>query len=182
MTSEEVKQVVEAVIANKQVASYWYIIIMVIISGACAYFGAYLSTKGKNLATKEDIGKITNEVESIKADYARDLEKYKRELENRAKAEKVAELFARAFYKEPDLREFNRLNWELSLYLPKEIVCEISQKLIKTRTPAKAMEILIMVREHFGMTDGLQWENIMYSMPDGKTEPVAGGTNTPPLR
>lgn len=103
------------------------------------------------------------------------LEGFKKELENRSKAEKVAELFARAFHKDSELRDFNRLNWELSLYLPKDIVCEISQKLVKARTPDEAMKVLIMVREYFGNEDGLQWDNIAYSVPEKKeAEPTAG--------
>lgn len=176
MTPEELRQIIEEVVGQKQIGVYWFWLITLLVSGLSAYFGAYLSTKGKNLATKEDVGAITDEIEKVKVDYAKQLEVHKRELENRFKAEKVAELFARAFYKDPDLRDFNRLNWELSLYLPKEIVCEISQKLIKARTPDKAMEVLIMVREYFGIKDGLAWDNIAYSVPEkNEAEQVAGG-------
>lgn len=42
-----------------------------------SYIPAYLSEKGKNLATKEDIGIITNEVELIKTGYAKILEEVK---------------------------------------------------------------------------------------------------------
>lgn len=41
------------------------------------YIPAYLSEKGKNLATKEDIGAITDEVESVKLGYAEILEEVK---------------------------------------------------------------------------------------------------------
>ena len=42
-----------------------------------SYIPAYLSEKGKNLATKEDIGTITNEVELVKSGYAEILEEVK---------------------------------------------------------------------------------------------------------
>lgn len=38
-----------------------------------AYVGTYLREKGRNLATREDIGEITARVESAKSEYARDL-------------------------------------------------------------------------------------------------------------
>jgi hypothetical protein len=175
MTADEIRQIVDSVVADKLIASYWYFLVLLIVAALAAYFGAYISTKAKNLATKKDIGRITHEIESVRTTYAMQLEGFKKDLENRFKAEKVAELFARAFYRDPELRDFNRLNWELSLYLPKEIVCEISQKLVKARTPDEAMKVLIMVREYFGIKDGLQWDNIAYSVPEKKeAEPTAG--------
>lgn len=41
------------------------------------FLPAYLSEKGKNLATKEDIAKVTNEVESVKIRYAMLVEEFK---------------------------------------------------------------------------------------------------------
>jgi hypothetical protein len=178
MTPHDIRQIVESVVSDKQIVNCWYFVVMLIVAGLSGFFGAYLSTKGKHLATKEDIGRITNEIEKVKSTYAKQLERYKKELENRFKAEKVADLYARAFYKDPDLRDFNRLNWELSLYLPKDIVCEISQKLVKARTPDEAMKVLIMVREYFEIKDGLQWDNIAYSVPEKKEpEPTAGANS-----
>ncbi|MBK7846967.1 MAG: hypothetical protein IPJ73_06385 [Zoogloea sp.] len=40
----------------------------------------YFSKKGENLATKEDISEITDKIESVKHDYANDLESVKAEL------------------------------------------------------------------------------------------------------
>jgi len=42
-----------------------------------SYIPAYLSEKGKNLATKEDVGAITKEVEAVKSGYAEILEEVK---------------------------------------------------------------------------------------------------------
>jgi hypothetical protein len=47
---------------------------------------------------------------------------------------------------------------------------------VKGRTPDEAMKVLILVREFFGIKDGLTWENIAYSVPEKKeAEQVAGG-------
>jgi hypothetical protein len=47
------------------------------------YFPSYFSEKGKNLATKEDIGRITAEVERVRLRYAEDLENVKNRLQER---------------------------------------------------------------------------------------------------
>lgn len=39
-----------------------------VVAGVGAYFGAYLQEKGKGLATKEDVGQITEIVEQVKTD------------------------------------------------------------------------------------------------------------------
>ena len=169
--AEEIRNIVTSAFEDKILVDYWYFYLLIIISTFGSFFGAYLQNKGKNLATKEDIGTITNEVKKIEAKYLEQIEEYKKQLENRYKAEKVAELFARAFYTDQDDRDFNRLNWELSLYLPKEIVCEISQKLVSKQSPADAMKVLILVRNYFGINDGLEWDNIAYTKPQApKTE------------
>ena len=63
--------------------------------GARLYLSSYLTEKGKNLATKEDIATITNEVETVKTQHAKDLEGYKsgiaEEVSNRL-AEKRGEI------------------------------------------------------------------------------------------
>lgn len=46
-----------------------------------SYFPSYFSEKGKNLATKEDVGRITDEVERVRLLYAVDLERTKNELQ-----------------------------------------------------------------------------------------------------
>ena len=46
------------------------------------YFLSYLEKKAENLATKEDISEITDKIESVKHDYAGQLESTKAELSN----------------------------------------------------------------------------------------------------
>ncbi len=59
---------------------------MIIVFFKDHFFGKYLEEKAKNLATKEDIGKITHEIESIKAKVSRedDILKTKYELKYNA--------------------------------------------------------------------------------------------------
>lgn len=45
-----------------------------------SYLPGYFQKKGENLATKEDIKEITEKVEGIKAEYAKQLELYKNEI------------------------------------------------------------------------------------------------------
>jgi hypothetical protein len=51
-----------------------------------SYFPSYFAEKGKNLATKEDFGKITAEVERVRLVYAKDLENTKNDLQERLEA------------------------------------------------------------------------------------------------
>lgn len=53
---------------------YFSLFAIILFTGAASYFGSYLRTKGKNLATKEDIKSITDEIESVKTEYAKQLE------------------------------------------------------------------------------------------------------------
>jgi hypothetical protein len=48
-------------------------ILSAIIAGAGAYFGAYLRQKGQNVATREDIERLTHATEEIKAQIGGDL-------------------------------------------------------------------------------------------------------------
>jgi len=57
---------------------YWLqFVLFAIISGLVQYIISYFKEKGKNLATKEDIGKITQEIESVKSSYSSSLELFK---------------------------------------------------------------------------------------------------------
>lgn len=94
------------------------------------------------------------------------LEVFKKELdrteEKRRKMQLVAELFARRFNKPEEIYEFEKLNWELALFLPREIVCEISEKLVKAKTKFEVMDLFIKIRKELGKDDGLEAGNISY--------------------
>jgi hypothetical protein len=47
-----------------------------IIVFIASFFGSYFRRKGQNLATKEDISEITEKIEGIRSDYAKQVENY----------------------------------------------------------------------------------------------------------
>ena len=104
-------------------------------------------------------------------------ETFKRGLDERdaqkRRMQLVAELFARRFNKTEEAYEFEKLNWELALFLPKDLVCEISQKLVNAKTKFEVMDLFIRIREHLGVRDGLTANNIAYigTPPTKVTEP-----------
>lgn len=53
------------------------------------YLPSYVQEKAKNLATKEDIGAITNMIESVKTEYAKELEGLKSQLNAKFHAQTV---------------------------------------------------------------------------------------------
>lgn len=53
------------------------------------YLIYYFREKGKNLATKEDIGGITHEIEDVKNQYSSDLEKFKADLQVMVRNESI---------------------------------------------------------------------------------------------
>lgn len=92
------------------------------------------------------------------------LKDYEFQLKTREKAAGVAELLTMA--DEPQgvsNKEFNRLAWELSLWLPPDIVCELSHCLCKSEQAKHPKEILILVRKMLlGPDDTLVAENIVH--------------------
>lgn len=69
----------------------WIIgIVGLLIGLAIRHFGAsYFGEKGKNLATKQDIGRITELVESVKSDFSKDLELLKWQLTKKANIHRI---------------------------------------------------------------------------------------------
>src|SRR6266850_1885706 len=61
-----------------------------IVTLAGQYFVSYLRRKGENLATKEDIGKLTAIVEDVKSQFAVDLELIRFNLGNKATIQRLA--------------------------------------------------------------------------------------------
>src|SRR5262245_13857518 len=83
---------------------------------------------------------------SIKYEFDRRLKDYEHELKIRDQAARVAELFAIAFDSKTESMRFNQLVWELSLWLPASLVCELAECLVGTKKAKTPMEILIEVR------------------------------------
>ena len=60
---------------------YWLqFTIFAIIAGLVQYIITYFKEKGKNLATKEDIGEITKEIKSVESQFINETEKLKNKL------------------------------------------------------------------------------------------------------
>ncbi len=74
MSLNEIKTAVEEAIAQHVFFQWWHYLLWILVTGAGAYFGTYLREKGKNIATKEDIGKITEEIEKVRTSYAKQIE------------------------------------------------------------------------------------------------------------
>lgn len=64
-------------------------IIIILLGLYWIFIKSYLTEKGKNLATKEDIKEITDKVESVKLDYLKLFEDYKRQLNYKNELEKT---------------------------------------------------------------------------------------------
>jgi len=90
---------------------------------------------------------------SIRSEYDRRLEQYRRELDRREKATMVAELFAEWMSHPDDLKHLNRLTWEASLWLPSHLVKAVSKRLHNSADAQDIKEILVEVRQHLSGAD-----------------------------
>lgn len=73
MSPEEIKAFTHGLISGQSV---WYVLTPV-VGAVAAYFGAYQAEKGKNSATKEDIGEITKAVGEVNSEFNKKLEEFK---------------------------------------------------------------------------------------------------------
>ncbi len=85
--------------------------------------------------------------------FNRKLENFRFELRVREQAARVAELLAEARDGDPNTtseraKRLNHLTWELSLWLPSEIVRELTRQLCSNEDRKTVKEILIQVRKH----------------------------------
>jgi len=76
MTPEQIKIAVESAISQGSLFPWWSYILFITLSGLASYFAVYFREKGKNLATKEDIGEITKRIEEAKLDSAKELHRF----------------------------------------------------------------------------------------------------------
>lgn len=73
MTPEEIQAMAKGLAEGQAV---WYVL-SALIGGLITGAGAYWAEKGKNRATKEDIGQITQAVEAVKSEFSEKLEDLK---------------------------------------------------------------------------------------------------------
>ena len=74
MTQEEIKMITQFLIQFSYVAVMAGVVVFLLLK---FFLPGYLTEKGKNLATSEDIASITSKIESVKADYSVLLEELK---------------------------------------------------------------------------------------------------------
>jgi len=89
MTPDELKQYVDSALIRRDHFALIYYVLVPVVSFICAYLASYLNEKGKNAATKEDVGKITTAIESSKQFFNEQLERVKAELAARSHYSKV---------------------------------------------------------------------------------------------
>lgn len=122
--------------------------------------------------------RITN---SIKSEYDRQLEVYKRELDRKQKIELVAELLAE-WIKHPNGEQIpkdqrtklNKLSFQASLWLPKELAVELN-KALQLRPDAKSIfDILLFARSHLLGDEALTADLVTFWKPEleQKGDPV----------
>lgn len=68
---------IDGMLLALQIINFCVLILIVLFR---KYFFAYFSEKGKNLATKEDVAEITNEIEAVRVEYSKGVEKFKSDL------------------------------------------------------------------------------------------------------
>jgi hypothetical protein len=74
MTSDQIKDLIEISLNQIFIIQWWHYLIWLVVTAIGAFIGTYLHIKGRNLATKEDIGKITTEIEKVKLIYTKEIE------------------------------------------------------------------------------------------------------------
>lgn len=100
---------------------------------------------------------------SIRHEYDKRLEEYRRELDLRDRAAMVAELFAEWASLPQDPKRLNQLTWEASLWLPADIVREVSKRPSNSPDAREVKEILVDVRRHLsGVPDDLTAEQLVH--------------------
>jgi hypothetical protein len=130
------------------------------------YLPTYFQEKGKNLATKEDIKDITDKVEAVKAEYARQLEQFKHDI---ALSERRRELSAQVVdlinrYKklppqdadQEELRALEGEYYKLIPWIPTDILKALNS-LFSTPKPGAAKpdvkDVIVAVRQAILTTD-----------------------------
>jgi ElaB/YqjD/DUF883 family membrane-anchored ribosome-binding protein len=74
MDALETKTIIEQALRDPRNFPFTVYGIIFIVAAIGAYIGVHLRRKGQNFADKEDIKKLTENVESVRSQYAKDLE------------------------------------------------------------------------------------------------------------
>jgi len=89
MTPEQIQNAVESAFKLRDSFMLIYFILVPIVTVIITLTASYLREKGKNIATKEDIGEITTQVEKAKSEYSEQLEKLKSELAQKSHLSRI---------------------------------------------------------------------------------------------
>ena len=149
MTPEQIKTAVDAAIGSKIILTYSQMIIFLILVGFSSFFGAYLKKKGENLATADDVKKLTEKTEEIKTIYTKQIEDYKSELTRRERIAKVAEFFTEwQLGNNAHKTKLNGYATELSLWLPSDLYRKLASCVCYKAGAPSPKEILIDIRKN----------------------------------
>lgn len=100
---------------------------------------------------------------SITHEYDKKLEDYRGKIKRREQAARVAKLLAMQFNPNASTAEFNELAWELSLWLPPDLVRELTSCLCSAPNAKQPKEILIAIRKQLlDKPDDLLAEQIVH--------------------
>jgi hypothetical protein len=122
---------------------------------------------------------------SVRHQYDRLLIDYQRQVRIREQASRVAELLAHRYSSNIDPEKFNRLAWELSLWLPAPLVCDLTRCLVADANAKTPKEILIEVRKVLleNPKDPLIAENLVHiEDPKSTAALTAALTKNPEIR
>jgi hypothetical protein len=108
VTPDQIQVAIENALAHNTIFSWRDFVILLVAWGTGMILGAYLTQKGKNLATKEDISAITNEIEKVRSDYKKEEHRY--QLTTAGLLKKRAEVIEKLYQKIVDIEEaYNRV-------------------------------------------------------------------------
>jgi hypothetical protein len=85
---------------------------------------------------------------NLQNEYDRQMELFRLDQRRRERAAMIAELFAEWIAKPADYKRLNRLSFEATLWLPDNIVIELSKRLTNTADAKDIRELLVDVRRH----------------------------------
>ncbi len=76
MTPSEIQSAIEEALSQKELFPWWSYVLWSLFTAVGVFIGMYLKEKGVNLATKEDVGNITDEIEGVRSDYKKENDRY----------------------------------------------------------------------------------------------------------
>jgi hypothetical protein len=120
-----------------------YLILTAIMSAITAV----VSILAKGWIEESIKDRFKKEIEAYKLTLAKDLEDYKREIDRREQAAKVARVLALVKSgTEANIIEANQLSWEMSLWLPADTATKLARVLAKAPDAPNRTRLLLDVR------------------------------------